>query len=112
MGLRRTTTVLYDHDDSSQLGRLPQVHSGRYFDQRRQHLNKIHDAIVEVGSAHFKVFGWTKADLRGVTNYRLRQIKPSTVWRGEVMVLCLGTRRPFLSRPYVAIRDIERVASM
>jgi len=112
MGPRRIARVQYDPEDSSQPGGLPRVHSNDYFECRQSTLNKVYDAIVEVGSHRFKVYGWTKGSHRGIANHHLRQIKPSTVWRGEVMVICLGTRKAFLSRPRMVISAIEEVVSM
>lgn len=61
---------------------------------------------------YFLVYGYENANDNAVANQYLANIKPRTVWKGEVLVLVLGKRVPFLARPRVKFRIIDEAAAL
>jgi hypothetical protein len=56
----------------------------------------IHDCIVHVGNTRFLVLGYYKPTLP--INQGLKEISPGFNWRGEIIVVALGKRVPYLSK--------------
>lgn len=67
----------------------------------------IHRAVMTLGQKKFLVYGYVDG---GDRNLRLAEIKPSTIWRGEIIVFQLGHRVPFLSRPNATKIQLDKLA--
>jgi hypothetical protein len=75
-------------------------------------LVRSYSAIVTIRVMHFLVYGYENTNDNAVVNQYLAKIKPRTVWKGEVLVLVLGNRVPFLARPRVKLRIIDEAAGL
>jgi len=67
-------------------------------------------SIVNVEGNRFLIYGYTNPDPSSAVNDLLRSLKPSTVWRGEIVVFVLGKRVPLLSRPHGVQRRKHNLA--
>ncbi|TFY56108.1 hypothetical protein EVG20_g9057 [Dentipellis fragilis] len=67
----------------------------------------IHECNVKLPQEAFFVCGWY--DMRAAINISLRQLFPSFPWRGELVVVPLGTAVPFRGRAK-ARRNVNRAA--
>ncbi|KAJ6521408.1 hypothetical protein B0H19DRAFT_1066364 [Mycena capillaripes] len=56
----------------------------------------IHDTLVHVGKRRFLVSGYYRPTLP--INEGLKEIAPGFAWRGEIIVVALGKRVPYLAK--------------
>lgn len=70
----------------------------------------IYKTEVIVGERRFLVYGYVWDEFE--RNLAISAIKPSTIWRGEVVVFCLGTRVPILSRPHLKKEILDAAVAL
>ena len=110
IGGRQTSHIGYHQDDRTEMGALPSIPVHEHFTHHAQ-LVKTHNAIVSIGEKSFMVYGWSSTNHTDVINKGLLRIKPSTVWQGEILILCLGTHVPYIE-PWVKGSVLDEVAAM
>jgi hypothetical protein len=101
----------YQRDDRKEIGGLPRVPVNSQFTHHNQ-LVKTHNAVVVIGEKRFMVYGWSSTNRNDVTNESLLHVKPSTLWRGEILILCLGYRVPYMAQPRVKGNVLDEVAAL
>jgi hypothetical protein len=69
---------------------------------------QIYRAVVQVDTTRFLIYGLL--DPLALPNQLLLKIKPSSIWKGEIIVFVLGTRVPTLSQPASVKRSLHNAA--
>lgn len=92
-------------------GRLPDVSLPELFSPGDDAFepSKVHRALVIVGNRRFMIYGYfqPEADI----NATISKIKPSSIWRGDIVLFSLGRHVPFLSRPGAGRKVLNRAVA-
>lgn len=92
-------------------GRLPSVSLPELFSPPNNLPGEleIHKSLIIVGTRRFMVYGYVQPDTE--VNETISRIKPSSIWRGEVVIFSLGRYVPFLSRPSARRTVLNKVVA-
>lgn len=96
----------------TQQGSIPKIHIEDIFQQPTNPTSPvhIHHPVVTHQNQCFLVYRYF--DLSTDINKPLLQLKPTTFWRGEAAVFCLGTRVSCLTAPRVRRLSWDTVARL
>jgi hypothetical protein len=87
---------------------IPQVHAHALF--RCPPTATVHHCFVAARGRTFLAYGFSHPS--SPVNMTISQLKPTTEWRGDVVLVCLGSRKGLLRAPQIPRNTTDLVASL